>query len=59
MNKVLTALAACGTVVLNTSSFGDTLLTANLTHDQETIHTPLTTSTGDRARSRSAPLRSS
>jgi len=47
MNKVLTALAVCGTVVLNTSSFGDTLLTANLTHDQETIQGALTTSTGD------------
>src|SRR5436190_22552579 len=46
MNKVMTALAACGTVVLNTSSFGDTLLTANLTHDQESNHDPLTTSTG-------------
>jgi hypothetical protein len=47
MNKVLTALAACGAVVLNTSSFGDTLLTANLTHDQESNHDPLLTSTGD------------
>jgi hypothetical protein len=47
MNKVLTALAACGTVVFNTSSFGDTLLTANLTHDQETVQGALTTSTGD------------
>ncbi len=47
MNKILTALAACGTVILNTSSFGDTLLTANLTHDQESVQGPLLTSTGD------------
>lgn len=47
MNKVLTALAACGTVVLNTSSFADTLLTATLTHDQESNQGTLTTSTGD------------
>jgi hypothetical protein len=47
MNKVLTALAACGAVALNTSSFGDTLLSAILTHDQESNHDPLLTSTGD------------
>ena len=47
MNKVLTALAVCGTVVLNTSSFGDTLLTANVTHDQESAQGPVLASTGD------------